>query len=56
MRKNCLKFTIQHKTLIRLGLCAFIRKFVAVTKNLKTNYTYFIKLTCFLLIQEKEDQ
>ena len=27
--------------------CAFIRKFAATTKNLKTNYIFFIKPTCF---------
>ena len=37
---------------VRLRLCVFIRKFLAATKKLKTNYTFFVKPTCFLLIQE----
>ena len=32
--------------------CVFTRKFAAAIKNLKTNYTFFVKETCFLLIQE----
>ena len=39
------------KPLFAMGF-VFIRKFVVVTKNLKTNYTFFVKPTCFLLIQE----
>ena len=50
---NCSKFTIQHKTIIRLGLCVFIRKFVVATKYLETNYT-FVKPICFLLIHKNK--
>ena len=32
--------------------CLFIQKFAAATKNLKTNYTFFVKPTCLSLIQE----
>ena len=49
MRENCPKFTMQHKTIIRLGLCVFIRKFVVATKNLETNYTFIIKPICFFI-------
>ena len=54
MRINCSKFTVQHKTikLFVWSYCVFIRKFAAATKNLKTNYAFFVKSTCFLLIQE----
>ena len=34
--------------------CAFIRKFAAATKNLKTNYTFFVKPTRFFIIQEAQ--
>ena len=54
---NALKlFTIQPKIIIRFGLRIFIRKFVAATKNLKTNYTFFVKPTCLLLIKETRNQ
>ena len=53
MRKNCSKFTIHYKTIIRFGLIVFfIRKFAAATKNLKTNYSFFNKPACYLLIQK----
>ena len=32
--------------------CVFIREFAAATKNLKTNYIFFVKQKRFLLIQE----
>ena len=37
---------------MRFGLTVFNRKFAAVTKNLKGDYTFFVKPTCLLLIQE----
>ena len=40
---------MKHEAIIRLGLCVFIRKFVAATKNLKTNYTCSVKPTCFFI-------
>ena len=46
MWKVCLQ------TLRNNGLCVFNQGFVAATKNLKANYTFFVKPTCFLLVQE----
>ena len=44
------------RLLFVLGLLCFIRKFAAAPKNLKTNYTFFVKPTCFLSIQERRSQ
>ena len=55
LHQNCSKFTIQHIRPLSYSLGTyrvFIRKFVAATKNLKTNYTFFVKAICLLLIQE----
>ena len=35
-------------------ICVFISKFAAATKNLKTNYTFFVKPTRFFIIQEAQ--
>ena len=48
-------FNVHNATLEQYSLwayCVFTRKFAAATKNLKTNYTFFDKPTCFLLIHE----
>ena len=46
-------FSYKTPTLIAFAYCVFIRKFAAAPKNLKTNNTFLVKPTCFLLIQEK---
>ena len=54
------KFTTQRKTIIRFGLIVFLFKSLnafnlsAATKNLRTNYTFFVKSICFLLVREQE--
>ena len=56
------KFTIQHKVIIRFRLVVFLFKNVNVfnlspaTKNLKINYNFFVKTTCYLLIGETRRQ
>ena len=57
MSYNCSKFTIQHnKTIICFELIVFLFKtpnvvnLSAATKNLRTNYIFFVKPACFSLI------
>ena len=60
--QNCSEFTTQHKAIIRFGLTVFLFKSLNVfnlsagTKNLRTNYTFFVNLACFLLIRETRRQ
>ena len=60
--KNCSKFITQHKTIIRFGSIVFLFNslnlfnFSAETKILRTNYIFFLKPTCFLLIRETRMQ
>ena len=37
------------RPLFAFGLLWFIRKFAAATKNLKANYTFFVKPTCLFI-------
>ena len=52
--------SLQYKTIIRFRLTVFLFKSLnvfnlsAATKNLRTNYIFFVKPTCLLLIQEKK--
>ena len=59
---SCSKFSRQHKTIIRFGLNVFLYKSLNVlnlstaAKNLETNYAFFVKVACFLLIRETRRQ
>ena len=53
-------FTAQHKTIIRFEVIVFLFKslnvLLAATKNVRSNYIFFVKPTCFLLIRETRKQ
>ena len=47
-----LQYNIKPLSYSLWAFCVFIRKLAAASKNLKRNYTFFVKPTCCLLITE----
>ena len=53
---------MQHKTIVRIGLIVFlfknlnVRNLSAATENLRIDYTFFVKPTCFFINSEATRQ